>query len=164
MRQNATGRLKTESNAVKQRGLQTVELALLFPIVLLVIFAIVGYSLMFMVQHTLNSAVSQAARVVAVANSTASPEAAARQLLVNALPAAISSSGFSFTTVPQANAGACGNTLNSGTNPTLSCLEFRGAFNIANNPFISNLPFADVLLPNQLSASTVVLYQNTNAL
>ena len=53
------------SRAHKQRGAQLVELALMLPVILTVVFAIVGYSLLFMVQHTLSSAVSQAARSVA---------------------------------------------------------------------------------------------------
>ncbi|PZO18051.1 MAG: hypothetical protein DCE87_02995 [Betaproteobacteria bacterium] len=148
----------------KQRGAQLVELALMLPVVLTVIFAIIGYSLLFMVQHTLSSAVSQAARSVAVAGSTADPEAAARQLLLNSLPSAMYPAGFSFSTDQLAGAADCGNALGAGTNPALSCLEFRGVFNTSENPFLSNIPFADTFFPEQLSASAVVLYQNTDAL
>lgn len=155
---------RLERSPLKQRGAQLVELALMLPVVLTVIFAIVGYSLLFMVQHTLSSAVSQAARSVAVAGSTADPEAAARQLLLNSLPSAMYPAGFSFSTDQLAGAADCGNALGAGTNPTLSCLEFRGFFNTAENPFLSNIPFADTFFPEQLSASAVVLYQNTDAL
>mgnify|MGYP006195553433 CR=1 FL=1 len=155
---------RLERSPLKQRGAQLVELALMLPVVLTVIFAIVGYSLLFMVQHTLSSAVSQAARSVAVAGSTADPEAAARQLLLNSLPSAMYPAGFSFSTDQLAGAADCGNALGAGTNPALSCLEFRGFFNTAENPFLSNIPFADTFFPEQLSASAVVLYQNTDAL
>jgi hypothetical protein len=151
-------------NPCYEKGAQLVELALMLPVVLTVIFAIVGYSLLFMVQHTLSSAVSQAARSVAVAGSTADPEAAARQLLLNSLPSAMYPAGFSFSTDQLAGAADCGNALGAGTNPALSCLEFRGFFNTAENPFLSNIPFADTFFPEQLSASAVVLYQNTDAL
>jgi hypothetical protein len=155
---------RLERSPLKQRGAQLVELALMLPVVLTVIFAIVGYSLLFMVQHTLSSAVSQAARSVAVAGSTADPEAAARQLLLNSLPSAMYPAGFSFSTDQLAGAADCGNALGAGTNPALSCLEFRGFFNTAENPFLSNIPFEDTFFPEQLSASAVVLYQNTDAL
>jgi hypothetical protein len=155
---------RLERSPLKQRGAQLVELALMLLVVLTVIFAIVGYSLLFMVQHTLSSAVSQAARSVAVAGSTADPEAAARQLLLNSLPSAMYPAGFSFSTDQLAGAADCGNALGAGTNPALSCLEFRGFFNTAENPFLSNIPFADTFFPEQLSASAVVLYQNTDAL
>ncbi len=72
--------------------------------------------------------------------------------------------GFSFSTDQLAGAADCGNALGAGTNPALSCLEFRGFFNTAENPFLSNIPFADTFFPEQLSASAVVLYQNTDAL
>ena len=147
-----------------QLGAQLVELALMLPVVLTVIFAIVGYSLLFMGQHTLSSDVSQAARSVAVAGSTADPEAAARQLLLNSLPSAMYPAGFSFSTDQLAGAADCGNALGAGTNPALSCLEFRGFFNTSENPFLSNIPFSDTFFPEQLSASAVVLYQNTDAL
>jgi hypothetical protein len=155
---------QVERSLIKQRGAQLVELALMLPVVLTVIFAIVGYSLLFMVQHTLSSAVSQAARSVAVAGSAANPETAARQLLQSALPSAMYPLGFSFSTDQLAGAADCGNALGAGTNPALSCLEFRGVFNTAENPFLSNIPFADTFFPEQLSASAVVLYQNTDAL
>lgn len=150
--------------ARNQRGAQLVELALMLPVVLTVIFAIVGYSILFLVQHTLSSAVSQAARSVAVAGSTADPESAARQLLLNSLPTAMYPAGFSFATNQLAGAADCGNALGAGTNPTLNCLEFRGFFNTAENPFLANIPFSATFFPEQLSASAVVLYQNTNAL
>jgi hypothetical protein len=161
----ATRALSSFANrAEQQRGAQLVELALMLPVVLTVIFAIVGYSLLFMVQHTLSSAVSQAARSVAVAGCTADPEAAARQLLLNSLPSAMYPAGFSFSTDQLAGAADCGNALGAGTNPALSCLEFRGVFNISENSFLSDIPFADTFFPEQLSASAVVLYQNTDAL
>ncbi|MCR2745637.1 TadE/TadG family type IV pilus assembly protein [Limnobacter parvus] len=154
----------TGFRADRQRGAQLVELALMLPVVLTVIFAIVGYSLLFMIQHTLSSAVSQGARSVAVAGSTADPEAAARQLLLNALPSAMYPAGFSFSTDQLAGAADCGNALGGGTNPTLNCLEFRGFFTTSENAFLSNIPFADTFFPDQLSASAVVLYQSTDAL
>lgn len=160
IRARSTFRHRTE----RQRGAQLVELALMLPVVLTVIFAIVGYSLLFMVQHTLSSAVSQGARSVAIAGSDASPESAARQLLLNSLPSAMYPAGFSFSTEQLAGAEDCGNALGAGTNPALSCLEFRGFFNTAENTFLSNIPFSDTLFPDQLSASAVVLYQNTDAL
>jgi len=150
--------------ADKQRGAQLVELALMLPVVLTVIFAIVGYSLLFMVQHTLSSAVSQAARSVAVAGSNANPEAAARQLLLNSLPSAMYPEGFSFSSNQMAGAADCGNALGAGSNPALSCLEFRGFFNTAANPLLANIPFSNTFFPEQLSASAVVLYQTTGAL
>lgn len=152
-------RLKTNR---LQRGVQLVEMALILPILLTVIFGIVGFSIIFMVQHTLSSAVSQGARSVAIAGTAASPEAAARQLLAQALPAAVYPDGFSFTTQQLSGAADCGNALGAGTNPSLSCLSFQGMFTTANNAFISGIPFADTLFPAQLSANVVVLYQNTN--
>jgi len=152
------------SRADKQRGAQLVELALMLPVILTVVFAIVGYSLLFMVQHTLSSAVSQAARSVAVAGSNADPESAARQLLLNSLPSAMYPEGFSFSSNQLAGAADCGNALGAGSNPALSCLEFRGFFNTAENPLLANIPFSNTFFPEQLSASAVVLYQTTGAL
>ncbi|HEX4878674.1 MAG TPA: TadE family protein [Limnobacter sp.] len=152
------------SPAHQQRGAQLIELVLMLPVILTVIFAIVGYSLLFMVQHSLSSAVSQAARVVAVAGSDGDAESAARQLLADALPAAMYPAGFSFETEQLSGAADCGNALAAGTNPTLTCLEFRGFFSPADNAFLANIPFSETFFPAQLSASAVVLYQNTTAL
>lgn len=150
-------------SSASQRGAQLIELALALPVILLIVFSIVGFSLVFMVQHTLSSAVSQGARSVAIAGSAGDPEAAARQLLLDALPSAIYPAGFSFSSTPLSGATDCGAALGAGTNPALSCLEFRGVFTSAANPFLSNIPFSDIFLPQQLSATSVVLYQNTNA-
>ena len=164
MNRNIQGPSLLARRADKQRGAQLVELALMLPVILTVVFAIVGYSLLFMVQHTLSSAVSQAARSVAVAGSNADPESAARQLLSNSLPSAMYPEGFSFVTNQLAGAADCGNALGAGANPALSCLEFRGFFNTAENPLLANIPFSDTFFPEQLSASAVVLYQTTGAL
>ena len=150
-------------STIRQQGAQLVELALVLPVILSVVFAIIGFSLVFLVQHTLSSAVSQGARSVAIAGSSGDPELAARQLLLNALPSAIYPEGFSFSSTPLSGATDCGAALGAGTNPALSCLEFRGVFTSASNPFLSNIPFSDLFLPEELSATSVVLYQNTNA-
>jgi len=163
MRLENPNREFTGDRVFTQRGTQLVELALILPVVLTIIFGIIGFSLVFMVQHTLSSAVSQGARSVAIAGSAGDPEAAARQLLLNALPAAIYPAGFSFSSTPLSGATDCGAALGAGTNPALSCLEFRGVFNSTANPFLSNIPFADLFLPEELTATAVVLYQNTNA-
>lgn len=164
MTNNTRSSFDGKHRASKQRGAQLIELALMLPIILTVVFAIVGFSLVFMVQHTLSSAVSQGARSVAIAGSTSDPEAAARQLLLNSLPGSIYPAGFSFSSQQLSGAADCGNALGAGTNPSLNCLEFRGFFNPAENPFLSNIPFSDTFLPEQLGATAVVLYQNTNAL
>lgn len=164
MTNNTRSRLRVKPRTLKQRGAQLIELALMLPIILTVIFGIVGFSLVFMVQHTLSSAVSQGARSVAISGSTADPESAARQLLLNSLPGSIYPAGFSFSSQQLSGAADCGNALGAGTNPSLNCLEFRGFFNPAENPFLSNIPFSDTFLPEQLGATAVVLYQNTNAL
>jgi len=161
------GRIKFNSKNKRglrsQRGAQLIELALVLPVILTIVFSIVGFSLVFLVQHTLSSAVSQGARSVAIAGSAGNPEAAARQLLSNSLPAAIYPAGFSFSSTPLSGATDCGAALGTGSNPALSCLEFRGVFTSASNPFLSNIPFSDLFLPEELSATSVVLYQNTNA-
>lgn len=163
MSSNTPNRNLIESRGFRQHGTQLIELALVLPIVISIIFGIVGFSLVFMVQHTLSSAVSQGARSVAIAGSAGDPEAAARQLLLDALPASIYPEGFSFSSTPLSGAADCGAALGAGANPALSCLEFRGVFNSTANPFLSNIPFADLFLPEELNATAVVLYQNTNA-
>ena len=64
------GRIKFNSKNKRglrsQRGAQLIELALVLPVILMIVFSIVGFSLVFLVQHTLSSAVSQGARSVAV--------------------------------------------------------------------------------------------------
>ena len=164
MIQGVDSNLRIEKRrANSQRGAQLVELALMLPIILTIVFSIVGFSLVFLVQHTLSSAVSQGARSVAIAGNAGDPEAAARQLLSDALPVAIYPEGFSFSTTPLSGSTDCGAALGAGANPALSCLAFRGVFTSSANPFLSNIPFSDVFLPEELSATAVVLYQNTNA-
>lgn len=148
----------------RQRGAQLVEMALTLPVLLTVVFAIIGYSVVFMVQHSLSTAVSQAARTVAVVGSTTSPELAARQLLQTALPRALYPAGFGFRTRQLTSASDCGNALAAGSNPSLSCLQFEGTFVLADNPFLSSMPFSKQLFPTQLSSSAVVLYQTSEGI
>lgn len=148
----------------RQRGAQLIEFALALPVLMIVVFGIVGFSLVFMVQHTLSNAVSQGARVVAVAGSTGDAESAARQILQSSLPSALYPSGFTFQGPTVTSASNCSASLTSGSNPTLACMKFQGFFTPANNPFLSSIPFSSYFLPTQLTASTVVLYQTSSSL
>lgn len=148
----------------RQRGAQLIEMALIMPVLMTVVFAIIGYSVVFMVQHSLSSAVSQGARTVAVVGSATTPEIAARQLLQASLPGALYPAGFGFRTRQLTGPTDCGNALGAGNNPSLSCLQFEGTFVLAQNPFLSNIPFASQLFPRQLSSSAVVLYQTSEGI
>lgn len=147
-----------------EKGAQLIEFALALPVLLTIVFGIIGFSLVFMVQHTLSNAVSQGARVVAVAGSTGDAESAARQILQSSLPSALYPSGFTFQGPTVTSASNCSTSLASGSNPTLACMKFQGFFTPANNPFLSSIPFSSYFLPTQLTASTVVLYQTSSSL
>ncbi|WP_284281558.1 MULTISPECIES: TadE/TadG family type IV pilus assembly protein [Limnobacter] len=151
-------------NLRRQSGANLIEFAFVLPVVLLVVFGVVGFSIVFVVQHSLSSAVSQGARVVAVAGSTGDAESAARQILQSSLPSALYPSGFTFQGPTITSASSCSASLASGSNPTLACMKFQGFFTPANNPFLASFPLINKLLPTQLTASTVVLYQTSSSL
>lgn len=157
-------RLTLRHSIRRQSGAQLVELALIMPIVLLVTFGIIGFSVVFVVQHSLSTAVSQGARVVAVTGSTGDAESAARQVLQSSLPTALYPSGFTFQGPTITSASNCSASLASGSSPTLACMKFQGFFTPANNPFLAGFPLINKLLPTQLTASAVVLYQTSSSL
>lgn len=156
--------LRHLSKARGELGAQMVEFALALPFVLLVVFALVGFSIVFAVQHSLSNAVSQGARVVAVAGATGNAESAARQILQSSLPSALYPSGFTFNAPGITSASNCAASLSTGSNPTLACMKFQGFFTPANNTFLKSIPFSSYFLPTQLTASTAVLYQTSSSL
>ena len=56
----------------RRRGIETVEAALVFPLLLLVTFGIVEYGWMFIKQHQLTNVTRQAARLAAMPDATTS--------------------------------------------------------------------------------------------
>lgn len=74
----------------RQSGSGAVEMALLFPVVLLIFFAIIDFSRFFFLRASLTSAVSDAARVASLPNAT---DAAIKAVITAALADPVSQGG-----------------------------------------------------------------------
>ncbi|HSX67538.1 TadE family protein [Nocardioides sp.] len=122
-----------------EAGAAALEFALVLPILIMMVFAIITYGYMFSVRQALTQAAAEGARAAAVA-STGQASTRATAAVNEAL------SGLSLT----CGAGGLTCTPTTSTCGTASCMSVTVAFAYrANNPLPSLLP--DALIPASLT-------------
>lgn len=129
-----------------QRGVQLIEMAVVLPVLLLIVFGIIEYSIVLGAQLILNSAASEAARrtMAFVPNTDAAGyEAIAASEIQTALPDFIGD--FKNQVTPEIESFDC----NGGT-----CIRIRLSYlGYSTNPLIANFPL--IPLPDDLSAEAI---------
>lgn len=138
--------LKARCKAKFQQGVQIIELAFVLPVLLLIVFGIIEYSIMFGAQLSLNSTASEAARR-AMAYRSGEDVAfyidQANQAIQNALPTYIG--GFKDRVNSNVESFACGDA---------TCIRVSLTYpNYAGNPLIGSFPF--IPLPDNLTAEAI---------
>lgn len=142
-------RSPVKGNGRRQRGVAAVEFALVFPVVFLMVYGMITFALILLAQQTLTLAVGEGAR--AALRYSANP--------VTAACAAVNSS----TSWLGSNLVNCSATSTSA--PTVvtcpyqssaSCLQVTAIYPYASKPLVPTLPFLNLVLPNQIVASTIV--------
>ncbi|MCQ8896452.1 pilus assembly protein [Limnobacter humi] len=134
---------KTLQRAGRQAGALLVEMALTLPILLLVVFGIVEYTIMFGAMIVMSNAANEAARQATVYRSgysQADYETAAMQSLTSALPSYVGD--FKNQVQKTVTPFACGDSV---------CLRLTLTYpNYKTNPLVSNYAFLP--LPSSLTA------------
>lgn len=130
----------------KNRGVQLVELAFILPILLIIIFGLIEYSVLFGAQLSMNSTASEAARramAYRAGQDTQFYVNQAEQAVQTALPDYIGE--FKSRIVSEVTSFDCG---------SATCIRVTLTYpNYASNPLIGSFPF--IPLPSSLSAEEV---------
>jgi len=131
----------------KQSGVSTIELAITMPVFLLVLFAIVEYSVLLGALFVMNNATSEAARQATVFRSNLSSSGyatIARNALNDSLPVYVGS--FRTNVVTSVTPFACGDS---------TCLRLRVDYpEYQNKPILGKI-FSGLPLPANLRAESV---------
>lgn len=139
-------RVSGSLNRRKHKGVQLIELAFVLPILFLIIFGIIEYSILFGAQLSMNSAASEAARramAYRAGQDTQFYINQAEQAIDSALPEYIGN--FKEKIVSQVTSFACGDA---------TCIRVNLTYpNYSTNPLIGSFPF--IPLPSSLSAEAV---------
>ncbi|MDX1667841.1 MAG: TadE family protein [Limnobacter sp.] len=130
----------------KNRGVQLIELAIVLPVLLIIIFGLIEYSVLFGAQLSMNSTASEAARramAYRAGQNTQFYVRQAEQAVETALPDYIGE--FKGRVISQVTAFDCGDA---------TCIRVNLTYpNYASNPLIGSFPL--IPLPASLSAEAV---------
>lgn len=148
-----------------QTGAAAVELALVAPLLLLLVFGIISYGYMLSFRQALSQAAAEGARAAAVSPY---PDATAKQQsAVSAINDAIGGSAYGVT----CSGAAVGSTLKRGgvtvgtcsvvtasclQDVTKNCVTVRLNYDYKNNPLLPKFPGVGLVLPDNLATDSTV--------
>lgn len=145
-----------------ERGAAAVEFALVAPLLILLVMAIISYGFMLSFRQALSQGAAEGARAAAVSPF---PTAADRQEEgLDALNEALASYGISCDGYAAgshlrkdgADVGSCSVTIGSCSNdPTKDCVTTALDYRYKDNPLTPNLPGAGLVLPENLRYDAV---------
>ncbi|QGZ61698.1 TadE family protein [Paraburkholderia acidisoli] len=154
----------------RQRGNAAIEFALVFPVFFLILYAIVTYSMVFLVQQSLTAAAGEGARAALAYRSNTDPLAALNDrasqaclralAVVSWLPGAGSATGGPTSCTPAVNMAPAGCTNNA----SMDCIQITLSYAYANKPLVPTLPLLDIAIPPSLTGQATVQIDPENLL
>ena len=146
-----------------QRGTAAVEFALAFPLFFAILYGIVMYSVIFLVQQSLTSAAAEGARAALVYQNGADPASALASRAQAACTRALTVVSW-LTHAPQctpavnaAPSGCTGNTA-------MDCVQITLTYAWSTNPLVPPLPLMGLLAPSSLVGQASVQIDPENLL
>ncbi|WP_322057704.1 TadE/TadG family type IV pilus assembly protein [Paraburkholderia sp. J63] len=146
-----------------QRGVAAIEFALAFPLFFVILYGIVMYSMIFLVQQSLTSAAAEGARAALVYQNATDPASALTSRAQAACTRALAVVSW-LTHVPQctpevntAPAGCTGNTA-------MDCIQITLTYAWNTNPLVPPLPLMELLAPSSLVGQATVQIDPENLL
>ncbi|WP_188111381.1 TadE/TadG family type IV pilus assembly protein [Nocardioides antri] len=129
------------------RGAAAIEFALIVPILLLLVFAMISFGMMLSFRQTLSQAAAEGARAAAVERDPAARSTEALDAVNDAMAAVDKECGSGGLVCNVGAATTCG----SG-----QCITVTVTYAYRENPTVATAPFADQLLPEQLEYAATV--------
>ncbi|MDR3096362.1 MAG: pilus assembly protein [Paraburkholderia sp.] len=146
-----------------QRGAAAIEFALAFPLFFAILYGIVMYSMIFLVQQSLTSAVAEGARAALVYQNGADPASALTSRAQAACKRALAVVGW-LAQAPQCtqavNAAPAGCTENT----AMDCIQITLTYAWSTHPLVPPLPLMGLLAPSSLVGQATVQINPENLL
>lgn len=147
----------------RQRGVAAIEFALAFPLFFAVLYGIVMYSMIFLVQHSLTSAAAEGARAALVYQNATSTslaltgraEAACTRAL--AVVSWLAQAPECVKVISTAPAGCS-------SNAAMDCVQITLTYPWSSKPLIPPLPLMGLISPTSLAGQATVQLDPVNIL
>ncbi|RDU97366.1 TadE/TadG family type IV pilus assembly protein [Trinickia dinghuensis] len=143
----------------RSAGNAAVEFALVFPLLFLVLYGIVTYSVLFVAQQSLTLAAEEGARAALNYQSAASVAGALSARSSNACNVANQSAGWLG-----AYAQCAAQAQNCSYDGAMSCVQVTLTYDYAAHPIVPTLPLLSLALPQTLSSVATVQLDPENLL
>ncbi|MCG5073937.1 TadE/TadG family type IV pilus assembly protein [Paraburkholderia tagetis] len=146
-----------------QRGTAAIEFALAFPLFFAILYGIVMYSMIFLVQQSLTSAAAEGARAALVYQNGANPASALASRAQAACTRALAVVNW-LTHAPQCTQAV--NTAPAGCaeNTAMDCVQITLTYPWSTNPLVPPLPLMGLLAPSSLVGRATVQISPENLL
>ncbi len=155
--------VRRNGNLHRQRGVAAIEFALAFPLFFAILYGIVMYSMIFLVQHSLTAAAAEGARAALVyqnaANTTAALTSRANAACTRALAVVnwLTQAPQCTQTVSTAPAGCSSNTA-------MDCVQITLSYPWSSKPLVPPLPLMGLISPTSLVGQATVQIDPVNIL
>lgn len=145
--------------SARDLGSAAVEFALVFPLLFLVLYGIVTYSVVFVAQQSLTLAAEEGARAALVYRGAESVAGALAARSSNACNVAHQTTGW-LSAYAQCAAQAQSCSYDS----TMACVQVTLTYDYADHPLVPTLPLLSLALPQTLSSVATVQLDPENLL
>ncbi|WP_213294999.1 TadE/TadG family type IV pilus assembly protein [Paraburkholderia sacchari] len=146
-----------------QRGVAAIEFAVTFPLFFAILYAIVMYSMIFLVQQSLTAAAAEGARAALIYQNGANPASALASRAQAACTRALAVMSW-LAHAPQCtqsvNAAPAGCTENT----AMDCVQITLTYAWGTNPLVPPLPLMGLLAPSSLVGRATVQIDPENLL
>jgi Flp pilus assembly protein TadG len=149
----------TLTRRLHQRGTAAVEFAMIFPLLFMILYGIVTFSLIFVAQQNLTLAAEEGAR--AALNYQAATSTA-NALAARTTAACTAASNMVASLISSATCASSSTTCSY--DATMDCVKVTLTYNYASSPLVPNIPLVNFALPASLVSSAMVQLNPENIL
>ncbi|HKU00163.1 MAG TPA: TadE/TadG family type IV pilus assembly protein [Paraburkholderia sp.] len=146
-----------------QRGIAAVEFALAFPLFFAVLYGIVMYSMIFLVQQSLTSAAAEGARAALVYQNGTDPASALASRAQAACTRALAVVNW-LTHAPQCTQAVNAAPTGCTGNTAMDCVQITLTYAWKTHPLVPPLPLMGLLAPSSLVGQATVQIDPENLL
>ena len=146
-----------------QRGVAAIEFAVTFPLFFVILYGIIMYSMIFLVQQSLTSAAAEGARAALVYQNGTDPASALASRAQAACTRALAVVNW-LTHAPQCTQAVTAAPAGCTNNTAMDCVQITLTYAWSANPLVPPLPFMGLLAPSSLVGEATVQIDPENLL
>jgi Flp pilus assembly protein TadG len=154
--------VKRSRHLKRQRGVAAIEFALAFPLFFAILYGIVMYSMIFLVQHSLTAAAAEGARAALVYQNAANTTVALTNRANAACTRALAV--VNWLTQPQCTQTVSTAPAGCSSNTAMDCVQVTVSYAWSSKPLVPPLPLMGLISPTSLVGQATVQIDPVNIL